>query len=239
MEFTISGAMDAHIEQLETPRLPDGKWHPSSLYGCDRKALYEIRATVPSDERDPSSKRALRQGHIYHEFIQEAVANTAGLPVYDEVKIYSPDLNLTGSVDGVIMLSPDEAQVLEYKTTKAWGFKKLDGPKEDHIGQTKAYVYCLRKYGGIRRDGEVIPPLGDKLKSVRFAYICKDDFAIKEYVLQYDPSWDEEVESRVGALASFQETGKLPERLTGSGGKRNWLCGYCPFETRCWEVEED
>jgi hypothetical protein len=242
MEFTVSGAMDAHIEQLETPRPPDGKWHPSSLYGCDRKALYEVRGTTPSDERDVKSKRALRQGHIYHEFIQQAVAAQAGdgVAVFDEVKIESPDLHLTGSVDGLIFLGKDNVQVLEYKTIKAWGFKALTGPKEDHIGQTKAYVYCLRNYGGrIPQFGTVIEPLGDRLKSVRFAYICKDDFSIKEFVLDYDPSWDAEVEQRVAELSAYRESGMLPPRLRGESGKRNWLCGYCPFETRCWEVEED
>lgn len=238
MAFTISGAMDAHIEALEVPREPDGKWHPSSLYGCDRKAVYEIRGTVPSDDRDVKSKRALRQGHMVHEFVQEAVASTSGLRVYDEVKINAPDLNLTGSVDGLIWLSDDEAQVLEYKTIKAWGFKALTKPKDDHIGQTKAYVYCLRNFGGVSREGEVIPPLGDKLKSVRFAYICKDDFSVREFVLEYQPDWEAEVVSRVADLSAQQEAGTLPARLKGENGKRNWLCGYCPFETRCWEVEE-
>ena len=84
MTFTVEAALDDHVAALEIPRLPDGKWHPSSIFGCDRKAIYEVRGTTPTNPPNAGSRRTFRIGHIFHSFLQDAVA-AAGAEDFLEV----------------------------------------------------------------------------------------------------------------------------------------------------------
>lgn len=245
MSFSIADALNEYIRTNATPREPDGMWHPSGLYGCDRKTIYEVRATPPTDDRDDRSYRILEVGQILHDFIQGAVksSNTYVAAAWDEVKVKSPDLNLTGSVDMLVKHHDGSFEVLEFKTINSYAFKYKELPKEDHVGQVRAYMYMLRYHGGVDQEGNEISPLGSSLERARIVYVSKDDMMMEEYPIEWSAQGDADLVSRIERLQSHQDAGTLPERLQPEVKKgklqRNWLCGYCQFQTKCWDVDKE
>ena len=249
--FSVASALDRYILDTETPRPFDNKWHPSAISLCQRKAIYEIRQTPPDYPTTPAQRRIFRIGHVWHAFFQKAVAAFPGLAaVYTEVKVLGGELDIAGAGDQVVVDAADDAELVEFKTTKEWGFKSLKGPKPDHLKQTKNYGTLLRLFGGrwcpFSNEGEhvecrgceVVPPLPN-LKRVRFVYINKQDLDIKEFVVDWDPAWEQEVREDIATLDEYRaDPISLPPRLPLEKGKKNWLCaGYCEFRDRCWQKD--
>src|SRR3990167_9717736 len=51
-------------------RPPDGFFHPSSLSGCDRMAVYEVSGTAPTDFPEVRNIRIMGEGTDVHTTIQ-------------------------------------------------------------------------------------------------------------------------------------------------------------------------
>jgi len=240
-EFTVEAALNAHVARVEEPRPPDGKWHPSSLYGCSRKAVYELRGVPVSNPPDDRARRVFRVGHMFHDFAQDAVERAIGSLVakaYREIPIAIPSLSVIGHADGLVQYRTGEWELLEYKSISTMGLKYAkELPKPDHLGQVQTYMLALREDGAPRID---IPPLGDALTRARVAYIGKEDMAISEHIVPWTPEGDQAVRDTVAGVEAYRDTEPaLPPRLEPDKGKRNWLCGYCSFATRCWDQDED
>jgi CRISPR/Cas system-associated exonuclease Cas4 (RecB family) len=242
--FSVAEALDRYVEKIEEPREPDGFWHPSSLSGCDRKSLYEIRATPKTDERDGRSKRILRVGHIMHEFVQAALADYPGVRFIAEVPLFAGPLRIRGSADGLLVYliegEDGDVEALEFKTINSMAFKYGDLPKPDHAIQLSVYMKLLREYGATLKDGTIVPPLGPKLTRGRIVYVSKDDLRISEHTILWTEGKNRTIEDKLVVLESHLADGTLPDRLpdqvdkkTGKT-KRAWLCGYCPYQTLCW-----
>ena len=238
MAFSVETSLDRYVEAIAEPREPDGLWHPSSLGGCDRKALYEVRGTPKSNPPDARTRRVFRVGHLMHEFVQTAIAlDPSVLRFFAEVALDAPDLRVTGHADGLLTHVDGSWEVLEFKTISSRAFQYGDLPKPDHVGQLSLYMKVLREYGG--RSGpekfqEVIPPLGERLARGRVIYVSKDDLRIGEYGITWSDAKDEEIRAKLARLESYREAGTLPDRLPVNGSKRHYLCGYCPFQDHCW-----
>lgn len=247
MTFSVAAALDAYILQTEKPRPFDNLWHPSSISGCARKAIYEIRQTEPDYPTTPEQRRIFRIGHVWHAFFQQALSAYPGIKSFHpEVKVLDEPLGVTGAADGVAILPNGDAEMIEVKTIKEWPFRRLSEPKPEHLQQTKPYLVLLRALGGVDENGVVVPPLGDKLKRVRFIYVEKQTLEIKEFVVDWDPAWEQEVRAEIERLDAYRaDPISLPPRLPLEKGKKNWLCeGYCEFRDRCWnkdpkEIEPD
>ena len=249
MTFTVAQALNEYIRATAKPRKPDGMWHPSGLYGCDRKTIYEVRGTAPTDDRDDRSYRILEVGQIMHDFIQGALknSNTYVAQAWDEVKVSAPDIKLVGSVDMLVQHHDKSYEVLEFKTINSYAFKYKELPKEEHVGQVRAYLHALRYYGGIVNEGtpqeHAIEPLGSDLTTARIIYVSKDDMMMEEYPVEWTAEGDADLISRINRLESHQSAGTLPERLKPEVKKgklqRNWLCGYCQFQTKCWDEDKE
>lgn len=249
MTFSVEAAIDRWVEEQSPPRPFDGLWHPSSISGCLRKAIYEMRQVDETNPKGPRQKRVLFLGSRFHEMAQAAVASWPGVAeVYTEVKVHIPELNIGGAADQLVLITvvmeDGSAELEEFKTINGWGFRALKAPKEDHAKQVKPYVMGLREVGGVAEDGRVVPALGNRLKTVRFTYIDKEKFDTKEFVVDYDPSWDSDVRERIAELEAYREhPWSLPPRLPKNGKKVHWMCdwgwGQCPFFDRCWHVDPD
>ena len=250
MTFQVADALDAYVAELEEERLPDGRWHPSSLFGCARRAVYDFLGT-PKAPLDKRSKRVFRMGHIFHALIQEAVARDPSLKqAYAEVKIVDPERGIEGHADGLIQHADGHWTLLEFKSIRSTGMKYSDLPKDDHQKQTFSYVSVLRKYGGSVKppgwkegDGViVIPPLGD-LDHIRYAYISKDDLEIREFDREFTAAEEEWLNIYLLKLKIHVAQGTLPKRLirlTEAGNvssQKHYLCSYCPFMARCWSED--
>lgn len=249
---SVESVLDAHILRTESVREADGKWHPSSLFSCERQALYEVRGTDPSDLRENKSRRILRLGTTVHEIVQRALIEDAhALAVYNEVSVDIPALNVTGHCDTLIQHGENDWELLEFKSIGSRGMQYGDLPKPEHEEQARTYAYGLRHVGGVVpgpmvafADNEdiVIPPLGDALNRLRLVYFSRDDLRAMEYVLPVDVDWEDEFVHRMARLERFRQSpDALPPRLPlGKNGKRNWLCaGYCQFRSRCWDQDGD
>ena len=238
--FSVEDALDEYVRAVEVPREPDGKWHPSSLYGCARKAVYEVRGTPESDPRDERSRRVLRVGHILHEFVQEAVERQAGKTVQRverEVPVEIPVLNIVGTADQVVQVDLERWELHEYKSINSRAFSYNDLPKPDHVGQVTPYMRGLRENGSPSRG---IPPLGDRLTKARITYVSKDDLKISEHAVLYTEAKSDDLTLRVAALDPYRNGTGLPVRLSlDAKGKKSWQCGFCNFATKCWEIDSD
>ncbi len=233
--FSVEESLDRFVESVETPPEPDGLWHPSSISSlCDRKSLYEIRGT-PKEPLTARTKRIFRVGHLLHEFVQSAIAaDPSVIAFWSEVPIDAPDLRITGHADGLIEFD-DSYEVLEFKTIKSTAFKYGDLPKPDHISQVSLYMKVLREYGTVLPNGTRIDPLGDKLRRARIIYVSKDDLLIGEYPIFWTDARNREIEDKLVVLETHLEEGTLPDRLPTGPKGRHYLCGYCPFQSLCWE----
>jgi len=246
---SVEAVLDAHMLRTESVREPDGKWHPSSLFGCERQALYEVRGTPTSDARENKSRRILRLGTTVHEIVQRALIEDAhALAVYNEVAVDIPGLNVTGHSDTLIQHAADDWELLEFKSIGSRGMQYGDLPKSEHEEQARTYAYGLRRVGGVVPGPTIafaddedlpIPPLGDSLNRIRIAYFSRDDLRVMEFVLPIDTDWEDEFEARIARLERYRADGAaLPPRLPlEKNGKKNWLCGYCLYRTKCWETD--
>lgn len=166
MTISVQDTLDAYIKSIETERKADGLWHPSSLFSCERQALYELRGTEPSNPRTARSRRILRQGTNLHEMVQEAMIRESGATaVYNEVGLSYPEYGITGHSD--TLLEWDESAVentpwadrnLEYELFEfksiggkslEWALRKGELPKPEHEGQARCYAMILRRKGGM------------------------------------------------------------------------------------------
>lgn len=245
MTFSVADALDAYVAAQSTPHPWDDLWHPSSISGCQRKAIYEIRQTEPSDPQTARQKRVLFIGSLLHTVFQSAVQDHGGVAaVHTEVQVLISDLDTTGKGDQLVIFEDGTSELEEFKSIKEWGFKKLVGPKEDHLEQIIPYMFALREFGGISQEGIVVEPQGDRLRRVRFTYIEKQTLDTKEYEVDWDPDWEPKLRAKIDALDVYKaDPNSLPPRLPMVKGKKSWMCdwgwGQCPFFTKCWTVDED
>lgn len=241
--FSVEAAVNAYVQANASIREPDGKWHPSSIFACDRKALYERRGVEQTNPKDDRSGRVLFIGSRWHEIVQAAVIEHVkdADQVLTEVPVELPELNIVGHADQLIRFG-DVWELEEYKSISSNGFRYLKGPKPEHVSQAYTYMYALRTQGVPTDEGGLrkpIPPLGDSLTTVRFVYISKDDLKIAEYVVPWDPAFEAVLRQKVTTLDRYvADPISLPPRLPLEKGKKNWLCaGYCEFRDRCWQVD--
>lgn len=261
--FSVLSALNARVAAEFEEREPDGYWHPSSLFGCLRQAIYASRGTEITNPRDDRSRRVLRVGHQLHEFIQVAVnADPRVLAAFDEVTIVDDERKLKGSVDHVVVLwtgpledKPEglprdwvwryiqaglaRVEVEEYKTINSNAFKYKDLPKADHVGQVGVYLSVLRVRGGTAGDGTVIPPIDAR---ARIAYVSKDDLLVEEFTVLLTPGKERTIAQRVAYLDSYAADGtalppRLPDEVKKGKTARAFLCAYCPYQQQCWEVD--
>ena len=220
--------IDQHFISIKEPREPDGLYHPSSLTGCDRQAVYERTGTEKTDDTQVRNIRIMARGTQMHSEVQEMMA--AKFPGYlPEVKLRWG--MVTGTCDGLLPVADGlQAGVMttmyelhEYKSIGPLG-KKYKGamPKPEHIMQARIYHAALLDMGYML----------DQL--IRIVYFDRDDWSVNEY--EVAPWTTEEVEDFLAHLENLEDhaqNGTLPDRKAPD----YWLCRYCPFRTRCWNQD--
>ncbi len=238
--FSIESALDAYVLDESEDRPPDGKWHPSSMFACERKAIYQVRG-VPEDE--PISARLRRiffLGTNFHQITQTAIARIVDraqnevVATYAEVGINVPLLNIDGHGDAVVIFADGSWDLIELKSINEWGLKsvvKSGIPKAEHTSQALTYQYCLSRYPWTDQEGNVHPPLGLNGR-VRIAYLGKDAMDVAEFFVYPTRSWDEEFEAYLAKLQRYKQDGAaLPPRLPD---QTKYPCNWCSFKTTCW-----
>mgnify|MGYP000084204223 CR=1 FL=1 len=149
----IAGALDSYLVATDEERKPDGFFHPSGLFSCDRLAVYEQRGFPRTDDKKPEEHRPLVMGKLIHELLQASVTHLADTEqitdVWHEVKVFIPTLGVKGSADSLVLFADGTYEVEEFKSTKSSGIKYAKGgftPKEEHVKQGLTYVYGIRYF---------------------------------------------------------------------------------------------
>ncbi len=241
-KFSVASALDDYIESVTDTREPDGKWHPSSMWGCNRQAIYQVRGTKTTEDTDILSKRRFYIGHRLHEAVQRAVESAKGvIECFPEFEVDVKDVNVSGHGDILLRLTDGTYLVIEVKSIKKSGMR-MGLPKEQHKSQAMTYTWCLRHYGGraMGSDGEwvVIPPLGESLRGMAIVYLEKEDLTIVEKFFPWEDEWNATMGEKLVELEMYKaDPDSLPPRLPFNGTRKHWLCGYCAFYTKCWRED--
>lgn len=229
---SIGSIVDDWFVANRSERDGDGMIHPSSASGCLRQAVYEARGVPRTDEKDIRTYRIMWMGTEIHEFVQNiletAYLDNPKIDVELEVSITVPGLPLAGSSDAVVW-EDGSGIVYEFKSISPWGFKKVQRePQDHHVRQCKWYMFGLHKQGKLISHGVIV-------------YFQRDDLGSIEHRVELTADDIEEMETTlilardrwlVPTLTTIPE--RPPETKTPKG---YWLCGYCPWATRCFEQD--
>jgi CRISPR/Cas system-associated exonuclease Cas4 (RecB family) len=243
MKFSVKDAVDLYIDSVAEEREPDGKLHPSSMFGCLRQVVYLLRGNVSSNPIDNASKRRFYIGHRLHEVVQRAVESYELVDeFYPEFEINVEDYNVTGHGDILVKLKNGKWIVIELKSIRKSAMR-FGMPKEHHVNQAIVYAWAVHDHGVLATDAlggiHEIPPLGDALIGVQIVYIEKEDLDIVPYSLTWKDEWRSKVVKRwAEAKVYMDDPESLPARLPKTkAGQYRWECNYCPFKTMCWRQD--
>lgn len=228
----LSSAVDQWFLDNVEPRPPDGKLHPSSMSGCWRQAVYEARGTEPTNAKAARNYRIMWFGSRIHEVLQQALK---GLPGFaSEVEVAPDGWPFAGSADGIYIRefdanadSSDDWELLEFKSIAPYMLKSKDLPQDHHKKQARMYMWGLNKQG-------------TSVAQARIVYVSRNDMEMREFVLERDLKWEEEFEQDLDISRHlYLKEGQtmLPPRLD-INAPEGWLCKYCQFQTKCWEVDD-
>ncbi len=229
----VTDAVDRHVEALEEERLPDGKWHPSSISGpCVRKAVLEKNGVPFVVTPDPQTKRVFRIGHIFHKFVQDAVSKDPNVKLsIPEIDIEIPLWDVVGTADVLVLLKSGSYELIEIKSIKDAGLNYAL-PKPDHLIQATIYAYALREHGGSVENMKLLP-LGERLDSIRVVYVGKETMQIKEKVIKYTPELEASMLSRIDAVLRsdrrFVDSARMPPEIDAFDRSKTWYYNYCPY----------
>lgn len=218
--------LDEYIAHIDEERVPDGKFHPSSLWMCDRQAVMVARGEKQSNPPDSQTKRVFKIGKIIHEFIQEAMAwrfNRSGSEYNLQTEFAFDEEHVTGHGDDALFvkwLTPEqEVVVYEYKSTRSLTKQRSSKQASPHHVKQGA-TYCA-----------ALAAQGHKVKELHVVYFEKTNLDIEEFVIPYNPEWRVKLDEKVEQLTPYLD--KPGEYPACSGEK--WAKPYCPFYPICHE----
>jgi len=240
--FSMDQALDEYVRAQTAPRPWDGGYHPSGLFGCDRKVVYGLRDTPRPDTWKPGANRALLVGNTLGPVLQTAITEQVGHTLreaYIEPEIDVAVPFIKGHVDALIRCADGIYEVIENKTINEWALKsamkKGEIPKPDHVNQGLTYVWAIRNHGFYTEDREFHPPI-PQLNRLRVVYWEKSYHPIHEYIVNLTPEWEESFIEHIARLDRYKADGTaLPPRLP----KDSWQCNYCDYAKQCWNVDKE
>lgn len=203
-----------------------GHFHPSAVGSCGRRNVYEYIRAPSIQTIEPEDLDVFDMGHAVHAMLQGKMAELSrvlkpkkmGYEFRSEVgrsdgDVLYDDFHIGGTTDGIIEVWADEWKqrgILEIKSIKDKNFKKLRGPKEDHVMQCHLYAF--------RFDCPVM----------WIWYFNKDTSERKVYSLVYDPAILDAALARYSAWIMHADAGTLPDREESF-----WACPRCEYREVC------
>ena len=185
------------IDQVLDGRKVDRPFfRPSMLFGCERQNVFHYgQVRQQPSQQNNQLMRILDNGTAVHEAVQSYLSNHPDLWFAKESRIMVEveGALIRGSCDGVMVRRTDGYRWgVEIKTINAKGFKELEGPKEAHVLQASVYA---------RLQG---------LWWITILYWNKDNQALKEYPVAFDPKLWDQVKERVQRLKAYVDAGEIP-----------------------------
>lgn len=230
-EGFVADAVDAYIDSVTDEREPDGMWHPSSMFGCIRQAVYTVRGAEKTEPLDGASKRRFYIGHRLHESVQRALELAVGVAIYyPEFEVWGA--GIAGHGDAIVQLDDGKWYIIEIKSIKKAGMR-LGLPKEQHVQQAKMYAWMVRQYGFFYSETHFDPK---DISGILMVYVEKEELQIVERFIPWDDTWNGEIAEQLVELNMYKDDKEsLPPRLPYTAkGKKHWMCNYCPYLTKCY-----
>jgi CRISPR/Cas system-associated exonuclease Cas4 (RecB family) len=232
----LDSALRRRHEAEQAERGSDaGEWHPSSLTGCERAAVYSYTGTPVSNETTPRSMAVLQRGTDVHNIIQaELIRQTlerGGSPQDYLTEVKVDYMGVKGSCDALMVMAdgfkdepgPELERVYElheYKSIKSLHFVK-NSPKPEHVMQACIYAWGLMHTGYL-------------ISEIRIVYVERETFKVIEHIiLPWDEAAEAAFEDTLDNLNAHVAEGTLPDRMPDD----YWLCRYCDWRTLCKGVE--
>jgi CRISPR/Cas system-associated exonuclease Cas4 (RecB family) len=219
----------AYVEMLRNkPRdNRQGHFHPSAVGMCGRRNVYEYIRAPAIQTIEPEDLEVFDMGHAVHGMIQDklesmgAFLQTKGIQYsfrpevrFDpQTDVLYQDLHVGGTTDGILEVWTDtwrQRGIIEIKSIKDENFKKLRGPKEDHVMQ--AHIYAKRF------DCPVM----------WIWYFNKDTSERKVYTVLFQKDILQKAVARYAGWLEHADNGTLPEREESF-----YICPRCEYREVC------
>lgn len=221
--------LDEYLKALDSGREADGKFHPSSLWMCDRQAVMTARGEKKSNPPDAKSLRVFKVGHLIHELIQAAMSwkfdtvdsSSQVVPTMTRPEFAIEEEWVVGHGDDALFINfllPDEEVIVyEFKSTRSLAKQRKSGkPSEHHVAQGATYAAALAAKG-------------TNVKELRVVYFEKTNLDIQEFIIPYNPEWRVQLDKKVAELQPYLDQPGVYPPCTGE----SWLKPYCPFFPIC------
>lgn len=197
---------------------------PHELAQCPRKIHYREQ-NAPRENESPDGVFFVGT-QIEEEIVEpylDDIAEQHNLFVQNskwvECEIETDDvgaIEIKGSTDPVICDADGDPHICtEIKSTKSLEY--LDGPREHHLAQLRAYQYAISQEHGEIPDGLLL-------------YVDKTTLELRVYSPEFDENWFEHYV--VDWAASLTEH-RLNNELPPADPQQDWECDNCEFKERC------
>lgn len=203
------------LDQLtKLDRIRAGTISASSLGTCGRQQQFSYLG-MPKMWESQTSASKMANGSMVHLRWQMA-GLTEGWLAEAEVPVFSGELGLTGTMDGIAY----EGSVVEIKSINARGFSSICafGPKHEHLFQMASYLLATE-----RDKGSFIYENKDT-QEYREIVVHRDDLPMREVELTASDQW-----GHIGQELLF-------EPLNDCLDKKGWRYDYCPYRDRCLKI---
>lgn len=207
--MTFTDVLNEHVISSRTTREGAQEyWYPSSLGGCERKAVLR-HAGVVGNPIDIRGLRKMWMGEQLHGKFQEVLENTPGVQLIGhELRVRDDEFHVSGKIDS--LLQTDQGlEVWEYKSIASGSFRYADLPKPEHVLQLAVYLTfpASRPLGrfDIDSDGNQLYELMPVPDRGVIIYWSKDDGLIEEHRITATPELRSNVKETLRRLEAHYQ----------------------------------
>lgn len=188
-------------------------FYVSDVGKCPRVLYFHFK-DVPRTRPDARLMRIFDEGEHTHRRLL-GVLYGLGIVQASEIRTPANDL-IHGRADAIITLG-NKPYIVEFKSSAGFKFRKMEEPREKHVGQIQLYMHYFNIPQGI------------------ILYENKDTQHLKEFVLKYDKYIAEDIIKMFGCLKEQIDKDIVPAKPENI---RAWECRYCEYRRECQRIEE-
>ena len=174
---------------------------------CPRAVWFGFKK-FPKKDKDARVMRVFENGDYTHMRIMSSLLSIGAVKA---IELALENELVRGRCDGIVVIN-NEPHVLELKSINSFAFKRLEGPKPEHIKQLMLYLHYFHINNGI------------------FLYENKDTQELKEFMIKYDAKMAESLIQDFQALKHMIEKDILPPVPLGL---EEWECRFCDYSEEC------
>lgn len=213
-----------YIVPLRESLRPPGRFSPSSIGGCMRRAAFVFVGMSGQRRIDPDLEMIFEDGKWRHHRYQAMFLDMQSVLGRKAFKVHSieetvaiPSLHVSGSLDALVEIEKQKI-VVDFKGANEWSWKYIHDnqrPKEEHRWQLMTYMRARK----IKRGVLLYENKGSQERQCFYFDFSGDDWAeIKEWVVE---------------VTLFMDRRDLPPRHADCSNGL-YMGGKCPFRKHCW-----